>query len=1110
MLLKTTKLQNSASNPANSVFVSASAGSGKTKVLTDRVLRLLLDGVSPAKILCLTFTKVAAMQMQNKIFSELEKWAICGEEDLQNSLTKFSDQAPSSAQLKIARKLFANLLDDNSGLQISTIHSFCQNIIKQFPVEAKTSPNFTVIDSNQESKLLSEAREELLQEALLNLKLAKQINLISARLNEHSFLEISAEIINKKQNLSALKEKYFDIEGVIKGVYEELQMEPETTEEQVFEGFINDKNWNKADLLSFFAESKIKSSGVAIDFIQRPTKENLEKYILVFLTGKNSPRKIITKPILKKIPSAEEIIFPEQERILQFLEKLSSVKIAISTSALLIAVNKIIENYDILKSKNGYLDYSDLIIKTAALLENSGQREWIKYKLDGTFEHILIDESQDTNQWQWNIIKAITEEFFVGIGSSQNQNRTIFIVGDEKQSIYSFQGADPDIFANIFHYYQEKLDFIDQKFLNVELNSSFRSMPAILKAVDQVFARADLANSISTLASKIEHHAIKDKHQGKVELLPIVILPAKEKTTNDYVWELDFSEDEEQKSQEILARIITKKIKSLFDNKKFLASKNRQIEFGDVMILLKERKSNFGNLIIKYLGEADIPVSSADRIVFSQNIIVQDLLSLAKFSLLPNDDLNLACLLKSPFFNISEEELLEICQVKKQNKSSIFKVLENHNDILHHKLLEFIGQSQEQNSIGQFFSFVLFEKSHQKEIIAKFGKVGEEIINQFFKLTIDYTSNNIAPCLQDFVLFVENSDLEIKIESVGQNSNQVFITTIHSAKGLEAPIVFLADTFHDNQKLAKSGKNRIVWDQKTGLPFWPLGADSDNQLIKHIKQETKEISAKEYWRQLYVAMTRAIEELYVCGFGKKESSNDCWYNAIKEAIKDSSVEFDDGLISPEYEDYLLGKSLKFGKEFEGENADTTLETSFQNEKIVSSKNFMDAIPRKEISQEILYPSKLTQTKNSDIDSIEAKIGIIIHKILEFIFDLEFADNGKREEFLLKYLKDQNLLDSQIKEISEKINNVFEKYKDLFQNPNCRAEVPIMAKINGKTISGRIDRLIIKDDEILIIDFKTGKKIETLNQKYQTQMQLYEQVLQKLYPDKKTTSQIVWV
>ena len=1117
MPLQTTiNLQNSASNPINSVFVAASAGSGKTTILTNRVLRLLLSGVKPDKILCLTFTKVATTEMQKRIFAELENWVLMDDEKLKNRLFNLAQQIPDASQIKDAQKLFITLLDNNYGLQISTIHSFCQSIIKKFPIEAKTSPNFTIIDDQTVNQLLLEARKDLLEAALQNQYLAAKINLISAQLNENSFLEITAELINKRQNLAKLKEQFFDIEGIIAEIYRQLNVAPTEDEKTVFADFIGDKNWQKKELKTICQTTKIKSKGEIEQFIDNPNLENLDEYLGVFLTNENEPRKkLATKEIQNQAPEADATMFVEQERIIKFLEKFNTIKIAASTSALLFVVDQIIEIYHRLKSQNGYLDYSDLIIKAGQLLENSANREWIKYKLDGVYEHILVDESQDTNHYQWNIIKAMAEEFFAGFGAS-DMERTIFIVGDEKQSIYSFQGAEPNIFADVFYYYQEKFWQINQKFLNVELNNSFRSLPAILQVVDAVFAKEQFASAISKLAKKISHNSIKTHHIGKVELMPAVFVAklGDKNDDNKYQWNLDFAINEEQKSQEILAQIIAKKIANFFIDKKFLAIKNRPLEYGDIMILLKEKKSNFNNLLIKYLTQEQIPVATNNRLNFDENIVIQDLLSLAKFTLLPSDDLNLACLLKSPIINISEAELLAICLEKNTKKTTLFEALSHIIPDKYQQLLEILEQNhQQQFSVLQFFSYVLIKKAGKKAIIKRFGKDGEEIIDQFLKICLDYQSNNISASLQHFVEFVSSSDLTIKIDSNHQNTNQVFITTIHSAKGLEAPIVFLADAMHTSKKQIGNDKRRIFWDKEVDLPFWSIGKNFDNKTIKKIKQQERETTQKEYWRQLYVAMTRAEEELYICGFGE-DKANECWYNAIKEAIKPiARVEKfkADGLIDLQHKDCLVGDSLIIGQDFISPNQQSQYLQTWQKEEESKIKaDFINQMPAPEIDEEFLYPSQINQQNASVFSQSKANFGTIIHKILEFLPNLKITDQTQRTEFLQQYLTNNDLNSQEATIILNKINEIFAKFSDLLNNPNSKAEVPIIAKIDGKLFSGKIDRLIVEKDKVLIVDYKTGEQNDNLKQQYQEQMLIYQQIIQKLYPNKEVGHKIIWI
>ncbi len=1126
MPLKTiNNLQNSASNPLKSVFVPASAGSGKTKVLTNRVLRLLLSGVSAEKILCLTFTKVAADEMQKRIFTELERWAIISEKDLIQSLFTLNNKEPSSREVKKARQLFIYLLDSNNGLQISTIHSFCQSIIKKFPLEAQTSPNFTIIDTNTEEQLLLQARKQVLLTALTNKTLAEKINLISAKLNEDSFLSITSEIINKRQLFLNLIEDYSTIENLNKAIYNQLNVKAVEDQNTIFSDFIQDKNWQKDDLLMLCNVSNNKYYKLAKQFICHSTIDNLPNYINSFLTAEGKFRKNpINQDNKAKFLNLENVANLESKRILQFLDKLNAYKIALSTSCLLEVVSLIIDKYSQIKIENSYLDYNDLIIKTNQLLRNSVNSDWVKYKLDGLYEHILIDESQDTNRYQWNVIKTISQEFFYGDLASEAL-RTIFVVGDEKQSIYRFQGAEPNIFYQIFNYYQEKLKAVNQEFINIKLNSSFRSLPLILKLVDKIFANEKFAQSISSSFSKygekIQHQAIKNYHCGRIELLPLVINKEKpELSKQDYNWSLGFDIDEEFKSKEILAQIIARKIKTLFTQNKFISKDGgRPLEYRDIMILLKERQSNFHKLLIKYLKKEGLPFDNSEKIDFNKNIIFQDLLSLAKFLLLPEDDLNLACFLKSSLIDFSEDHLLEICILKNQEKITLFEALQQKNFPQYREIKKIIEYNfYQQLSIHEFFSYVLIEQNYKKNIINRFGQIGEELIDQFLKICLDYQNDDVSPSMQGFLSFVENSNLAIKIASHKGVKNQIYITTVHSAKGLEAPIVFLADSY----KKIFENKNRIFWSKETGLPFWSISKDFDNSLMKKIKQDEKQDDEEEYLRQLYVALTRAEEELYICGFKPKESNNKCWYEIIKNAILEMDEDQTEKTIVKkyldcqliEYQDYLCGENLVIGQDFIAKdftqsatkNPKPTINNPIINKKSVNS------VLQQEKTQEFIYPSSLGQA-SFKINNSQANLGKIIHKALELVISNNNpADNN---DFILRqYLSRENLLPEQKKDITDRINKILQDFDQMFCVSNDKravfTELPIAAIVGGVVISGRVDLLVLEEDRALIIDYKTTSKEseDRFLVKHQQQMDLYKKVLQKIYPQKKIEWKIV--
>lgn len=1133
-LEQTTKLQQNASNPQNCVFVCASAGSGKTKILTDRVLRLLLNGISPNKILCLTFTKVAAFEMQHRIHKELSNWSILKEEELQQKIFNLTGINYAKTQILQARTLFNIILDDFEGIKINTIHSFCQNLMTKFPIESDIKPNFQIIDSQTEYNLLLEAKNKLLEAALTDKILAQKIELISANLNEQSFLEIIFELINKRTDLEITKDNFVNLENLNQFIFKILNIEdlnPDLVEE-LTKNPQKDPDFKQSDLenLANLAKNNEKSKDpqkgeLILNYIKNPNNEAFNDYLSVFLTKKDEPQKrVLTKKTLDSLENSSEIIKKEQNRLLDLIEKLNSFHIANLTTNLLEIADEMLSIYANLKGKNNYLDYNDLITKTSKLLTNTANSDWIKYKLDGAIEHILVDESQDTNNNQWKIIKAISEDFFAN-QNEESEKKTIFVVGDDKQSIFNFQGAQPKIFGEALKYYQNQLQLINDNIHNISLNNSFRSLKNILKLVDDSFKDPQYKKAISPI-NLVNHSPIRTKGSGKVELWPIInINNDKKAQKDDFSWKLSFDPEETHNSKEILAKIIAKKIKSWIKNKRILKSQNRPILAKDIMILLKNRTNNLGNLIVKNLQKEGIAVSGSDRIELVKNIIVQDFIALAKFLLFKEDDLNLAILLKSPLIGISEKLLFELCEEKNNKQISLYTALRNSQATLLKKQFIFLEEireyyAQNSNQIYQLFLHILEVKDKKLAIINHFGKESKKIINQFLTLCLNFEENELSS-LENFVTSLENFNLNVKLD-INNDFDEVKITTIHSSKGLEANIVILADCAHDNKAKYGANNDKIIWLNRDDfkIPFWPAG--KNNNLTKAIRENDKQVQYDEYLRLLYVAMTRAKDELYISGFGKN-IADDCWYNIIKNGgfigAKSQESGFKELLNLPD-QDFLEDDRIFI---IEDENEEEILEKSEEKSTKIQFEipDFLNQKVKIERTQNIIYPSKLD--KNSQNNTVNVKdeqinvskqynIGSIIHKILE-IFSNKTPD---KKELIEKYLENHhNYIKNEEKiKILRQTSNIFNnnKFNFLFEE-NSESEVPIMANLDGQIISGKIDKLIIKDNEILIIDYKSDKiKAEEIREKalkYQNQLNLYSKIIAKIYPNKKISSHIIW-
>ncbi|MDX2083276.1 MAG: UvrD-helicase domain-containing protein [Rickettsiales bacterium] len=1107
---KTIALQQIASNPQNSSWVFASAGSGKTKVLINRVLRLLLSGIKPEKILCLTFTKVAATEMQNRINAELANWILLDKKQLSQQLFDLSGKFPQDFELEKARILFGEIIDSESKIRIQTIHAFCQSLLKIFPFEAGIKANFEVLSDLTEKLLLKKAQKEVFKKAKNNSELQILISKINARIHDVTFNELVLELLAKKENFFFLKEKFLGISGIIDEIFKNFSVDKNQSEEEIFLNFLQKIDQQKLDKIISNLEQTDSTKNLEIahkvkKFLQNPTLKNFIFFQQAFFTEKNEPRKIFGK--LAQDAYFNQLISDQRKLIDDFSKQISSYKICDSTALILHFIDHILESYNNLKNQNAFLDYNDLITKTNILLNNPNFANWVKMKIDGLFDHILIDESQDTNHQQWNIIKALSEDFFSGLSAAKN-DRTIFIVGDEKQSIYSFQGAQANISQEIFSYFDHKLKSHPKKLQQINLNDSFRSLPAILQAVDQTFIEEKERLAISKTIDFQGHKSIRDGI-GRVEIWPEIKLKKIEKnkkTEKDYEWKFNFNAEKKYSAQEFLAENIAIKIKDWVENYRILKSANRPLKYGDFMILLRRRTDGFDKVLSRYFYQYQIPFNALSKIKFSDNLIIQDLLAAANFALAPYDDLNLAALLKSPIFGIDEAELFEICVIKNANEDTIYnalKQLPKFSSSLNF-LDQLIKNSQEMNCC-EFFYFLLSQEN-RKKIISRFGVESIEIMDKFCLKVFDFCEN-FSPNLQKFVEFVDKLNPEISLSST--KNNQVLITTIHSAKGLQAPVVILPDcAFNSNQ--LRSTKEKISWidfaQDQYSLPIWNIAVD-ENNFLKKAQQIKKRQAKDENLRLLYVAMTRAEDELYI-GAITANDDDESWYNLIKKALIKNAwrKEFFD-----EKTKKLPNEKFEINNEIIGIGEE---EIFYQKDKNKISEKIKDLnLPEflnKKTSKDKNIFSQKPNTNQINQGQIRGKI---IHKILEII-----AKNTKaKKEWLIKLTEKiiarEEFLDEKEKnKIAAEIFDLFnsQQFQNLFHG-TIKSEVEIVGNIENQKILRRIDLLIESENEVLIIDYKSDEILPDLvPTQYLAQLKTYEKLIKNIYPDKKISLAILWI
>lgn len=1120
MLSDIQQKQTLASNPEYSIWTSASAGSGKTSVLVKRLLRMFLAGIEPSKILCITFTNTGAMEMRNRINSKLAEWVVMDNEELEKEIFLLEGDLDGLAKkVKIARSLFAKILDYSNDFKVLTIHSFCQQVIKRFPLEANIIPNFKVADDIISSELLIKAKEEILR--IDNEEVRKSIEYIFTYKNEDDFFALLKQALNQKDNLLYLKNRFFSVWGVIDEVRKVFNLEASKTLGDL------EKDFYKSLDLSLFTSDlceNIMATGkkTDLDFVNKISSQlsafDFQVYQSIFLTQAKAIRKtIVTKDVCEKFPDVLDFISHEAQRVFEFYEKKNDIENFEFTSAFLKIVYCIFDIYAVLKKQSGYLDYNDLIFETSKLLSDGRFRKfsdennyssWINYKLDEGLDHLLIDEAQDTSPLQWEIVRSITDEFFNGYGQHGKDNRTIFVVGDEKQSIFSFQGAEPKNFSLMLKYYKDKIENCGKRFENVYLETSFRSLSSVLGLADEVFNEPSRKESITELTDKIKHNIFRKECEGRVEVWPLVEnrKPKENEAVNEPDdWKINYLDDIELTNKQKLAQVIVDEIDGWFkDNRAIYSRKDkcfRSIKYSDIMILVKNRDKDFINYLIRQFNKKSIPTMGNDKFDLVSNIISQDIISLFKFLLFNEDDLNLANIVKSPFLNFSESDLYSLCEYKDKNKCSLWDALKNSFPDSAGLVISDLIIKKDELSIYEFLFYLFETKKMRKNFKERFNHTADDVINEFLNITNEYEKNHNNSTFLNFINFIENTELLIK-RDMEQSSNEIRIMTIHSSKGLESPIVILPDTNHQTRTIQKI--DRILNYKEDGNDYSiPIIQKEETAKIKEIKDKMKKETEDEYLRLLYVAITRAENELYIFDYARRgEPNKNSWYQILKESLQNMGAKSRKN-IGLDEDILYVGDENIFGKKFAieevvNENNEEKLKTLLTI--IGSNKQNPDEI--KIINPSTFYTENNLNTPVENSDNIEK--GKTIHKLLEIL------PSSKEEDWIDIidiYLKNKNNKEEIKNIVLSVLNN--KEFRFLFSK-DSRSEVPVFGKIGKDIISGKIDRLAIVDNKVYIVDYKNTNKLPSnIPQKYMKQLELYKEVLSKIYTDKTIECYILW-
>ena len=1131
LLLRTEANQKRASNPYSSAWVSASAGSGKTKVLTDRVLNLLLNGVEPEKILCLTFTRAAAAEMAQRINNELGHWAISDDEELRIQLDSISSKRFGPTQFKLARSLLARVLDTPGGLKIMTIHGFCQSILQRFPIESGVPPNFSVIDDNDSKDLLREVLLELMtKDYPEDSSLGLAIFFIASRIHETSFIDLMSELTDNRVKIEEHIKKYGSVESLLKETKRTLGLNPGDTPETILTEACKDKKINRDGLtraISILSEGKPTDRDRASKikkWIDDPEnrKQVFNDYKNAYLTKNNNIRvTLITQGALSEDPIIINVLNEEAARVQKVCRKIKSANIASSTSAIVRVAEAIIDSYSRNKSIRGMLDYDDLIVKTRELLDTEGNASWVLYKLDGGIDHILIDEAQDTNPDQWRVIAAITDEFFTGFSSRDEKlentilpKRSIFAVGDTKQSIYSFLGAKPEAFEKMREYFQKNAEDSKYDWGNIQIDVSFRSTSPILKVVDEVFSQELAKNGVVGDKTTLKHYPVRAGSSGTVELWSLI---KSEGLSSPEHWKPPLERVSYSDGRERLAGLVARRIASWLNDDELLISQNRPIEPSDILVLV-QRRGRFVNTLVRSLKNLGVPVAGLDRMILTEQMAVMDLIAIGQFLLLPKDDLTLATVLKGPLIGLKEDELFHLAYLRKESLWEELKCKQNNNPSYTRAFTYLSDLLDQANNLlpYELYSRVL-NQGGRKLILSQLGPEAADPIDEFLSLCLDFEKNN-TPSLQSFIYWINAGKAEVK-RDLDQGNDTVRIMTVHGAKGLQAPIVILPDTVQ-----VPTSSSGLLWSEDNNTFLWAPKAEDRDEISDQAVEYAKRSQSGEYRRLLYVAMTRARDRLYVCGWERprREAQKDCWYKLIFEAMKiigrETTSEFlenDSEIIDSKILHISSPQDVKPGaspERLEGLVFRPLPAWSYSNTSPEARS------PQYRTPSAVGLDLPVSSPLEIEDDMNRFKRGKIIHHLLQWLPDLPVSSHITRVEKYLS-LPSFSLSIDEKRKLSEEIFSVLNNkvFFDLFSGDSL-AEVPITGNMaspdgNKQVITGQIDRLVIDEYVLSIIDYKTNPQVpntpEETDSKYLMQMGAYRKILKNVYPEKSIKCYLLW-
>ncbi|MCK0207498.1 double-strand break repair helicase AddA [Starkeya koreensis] len=1104
-----TALQTTASDPMLSAWVSANAGSGKTHVLARRVIRLLMRGVPPGRILCLTYTKAAAANMANRVLGELRRWTTLDDEALDAEIVRTDGGSPGALRRAQARRLFAQALETPGGLKIQTIHAFCGALLHAFPFEAGVPAGFGELEEAARLELLARVREEVVLEATgaPDSDLGRALALLVGVASDEGIGELIRELVADAAALEAEEEDLAAAVG-LDGPVAASEIERAIVEDAL----IARGAWRGlGEALALEAGNAARRGRALMDAAAAPPDAVADAYAGVFLKDDGEPygdSQFGAAPVRAKFPQ----LLAERDRIAPLARRLAAARAFERSRAVLALGREAARRYERAKAARGVLDFTDLIDAARRLLA-SGASAWVHYKLDQGIDHVLLDEAQDTSPEQWEVIRPLVAEFFAGEGArdgAASLPRTLFVVGDEKQSIFSFQGADPrrfDLVRREFH------AAAGARFTHVELQHSFRSAPGILEAVDEVFGAEAAYRGLSAEGKPPVHAPI---HAALPSLVEMWEPEAPSEKVDVDAWQrpLDAPASDDPKGR--LARKIAAHIAARIRDGFPVAGRHgaRPARPGDFLILVRRRDSLF-EAIIRELKHARVAVAGADRLVVAEHIAVMDLMALGDALLSPDDELALACALKSPLFGFDDADLMALAPRRAARLERVLAARAGENPrwaSAAQRLARLRGEARRLRPFD-FYARVLGRERGRAAMLARLGPEAADALDEMLALARAY-ENIEAPSLAGFLAFLRRGGAEAK-RDMEAGRDEVRVMTVHGAKGLEAPYVILADTTSGPMTRRSAGLLRVERPDGRRVLLHAPSKTADTPAMALARQAGDAAQQDEYRRLLYVALTRAETALVLCGAdGVRRRPADCWYELVRGALEPQAAEHPAAGFPGTV---LRWRGAQPGGGEAGSAAPAPVPAApADTQERALARALARPLAETAAARPRLRPSAPGPDNEGSPDAIAARAierGDLLHRLMAALAGLPAAERGAPGRRLLAAASDWPEA-AREELLAEALGVLGLAGLDALFAPGSLAEVPLAGTLeDGTPVTGRIDRLVVGSDRVLVADFKTDRHVprvpSAVPPAHLRQLGLYAALLARLFPGREIAAQLVY-